>query len=166
MRLLRFLALALLTAAAAAPVAESDAGHPWGPETPSFNLQAVLRPAAGGPEDAFGLVKFRQPNDATRIVLLDVWVRDLAPSRSYYLQRATDTDVNDDCTGTNWLTLGQGPTPEAITTDDQGTGRASLFRDLAVLRIGARFDIRFRVIDAVSSEVVLESGCHQFTVSQ
>jgi hypothetical protein len=111
-------------------------------------------------------VKFRQPNDATRIVLLDVWVRDLAPSRSYYLQRATDTDVNDDCTGTNWLTLGQGPTPEAITTDDQGTGRASLFRDLAVLRIGARFDIRFRVIDAVSSEVVLESGCHQFTVSQ
>ena len=166
MRLLKFLALATAAAAAAAPAAESDVGHRWGPETPSFNLQAVLRPAAGGPEDAFGLVKFRQPNDETRIVLLDVWARDLVPSRSYYLQRATDADVNDDCTGTNWLTLGEGPTPVAITTDDEGTGRAALFRDLAVLRIGARFDIRFRVIDAVSSEVVLESDCYQFTVSQ
>jgi hypothetical protein len=166
MRLLKLVALATLTAAAAAPVARSDDARPWGPETPNFNLQVVLRPAAGGPDDAFGLVKFRQPNDASKIVLLDVWARDLVPSRSYYLQRATDSNVNDDCTGTNWLTLGQGLVPLAITTDDSGTGRAALFRDLAVLPIGARFDIRFRVIDAVSSAVVLESGCYQFTVSQ
>jgi hypothetical protein len=166
MRLLKLLALATLTAAAAAPVAQSDVARRWGPETPNFNLEAVLRPAAGGPDGAFGLVKFRQPNDANKIVLLDVWARDLLPDRGYYLQRATDTNVDDDCTGTNWLTLGQGPTPVAITTDGGGTGRAALFRDLAAVPIGARFDIRFRLIDAVSSAVVLESGCYQFTVSQ
>ena len=76
---------------------------PWGPETPKFNLEVVLR----GDPDGFGLVKFRQPNDADRIVNLDVWVRDLLPNGHYRLQRATDTNVNDDCTGTNWLTLGR-----------------------------------------------------------
>lgn len=166
MRLLKLLAVATLTAAAAAPVAQSDVAGPWGPETPNFNLQVVLRPAAAGPGDAFGLVRFRQPNDASKIVLLDVWARDLAPSRSYHLQRATDSNVDDDCTGTNWLTLGQGPVPAAITTDAGGTARAALFRDLASIPTGARFDIRFRVIDAVSSAVVLESGCYQFAVSQ
>jgi hypothetical protein len=30
---------------------------------------------------------------------------------------------------------------------------------------GSQFDIHFRVIDAVSSSPVLESGCYQFTVS-
>src|SRR2546430_7756647 len=34
-----------------------------------------------------------------RIVNLDVWVRDLEPNTSYQLQRATDANVNDDCTG-------------------------------------------------------------------
>ena len=52
---------------------------------------------------------------------LDVWVRDLAPNASYLLQRATDAVVDDNCTGTNWLTLGQGTTPLAITTDARGT---------------------------------------------
>ena len=166
MRLVRLLALATLTAVAAAPAARSDVGHRWGPETPNFNLQVVLRPAAGGPDGAFGLVRFRQPNDGSKVVLLDVWTRDLAPSHSYFLQRATDPNVNDDCTGTNWLTLGQGLVPAAITTDAAGTGRAALFRDLAAIPIGTEFDIRFRVIDAVSSGVVLESSCYQFTVSQ
>ena len=137
----------------------------WGPATPNFNLEAQLRPVASG-SDGFGLVKFRQPKDADKIVFLDVWVRDLAPSASYLLQRATDSNVNDDCTGTNWLTLGRGLVPQAITTDDRGTGRADLFRNLAAIPLGTQFDIQFRVIDAVNSAVVLESACYQFTVSQ
>jgi len=136
------------------------------PATPYFNLEVVLRPAAGGPDDGFGLVKFRQPKDAAKIVNLDAWVRDLAPSHSYSLQRATDANVNDACTGTNWLTLGQGLVPAAIMTDEGGAGRADLFRDLAAIPLGMELDIRFRVIDAVTSAVVLESACYQFTVSQ
>ena len=145
-------------------VALNAARAPWGPETPPFNLEAVLRPAAG--QDGFGLVKFRQPNDADRIMYLDVWVRDLAPNASYLLQRATDAVVDDNCTGTNWLTLGQGTTPLAITTDARGTGRAALFRNIAALEVGATFDIHFRVIDAVTQAVVLTSACYQFAVSQ
>ena len=140
------------------------AGAPWGPETPPFNLEAILRAPAG--QDGFGLVKFRQPNDADRIMYLDVWVRDLAPNASYLLQRATDAVVDDNCTGTNWLTLGQGTTPLAITTDARGTGRAALFRNIAALEVGATFDIHFRVIDAVTQAVVLTSACYQFAVSQ
>jgi hypothetical protein len=93
-------------------------------------------------------------------------VRDPVPNRSYSLERATDSNVNDECTGTNWVKLGHGPMAAAITTDDEGTGRAALFRNLGVTPIGARFDIHFRVIDEVSEAVVLESGCYQFTVSQ
>ena len=65
--------VALLTAAVFA--FEAKAGPPWGPETPHFNLEVVLR------GEGFGLVKFRQPNDADRTVYLDTWVRDLAPNR-------------------------------------------------------------------------------------
>jgi hypothetical protein len=166
MRLLKlFAVLATLTAAATA-AAQADVGPPWSPETPNFNLEAILRPAADGPDNGFGLVKFRQPNDANKIILLDVWVRDLLPNHSYSLQRATDSKVDDDCTGTNWLTLGQGLVPAPITTDDRGTGRAALFRDLAAVPIGAELDIHFRVIDASTSAVVLESACYQFTLSQ
>jgi hypothetical protein len=150
-------ALTLLTAPALAGV---------GPATPNFNLEAQLRPVAGGPDNGFGLVKFRQPKDAEKIVYLDVWVRDLDPSHSYFLQRATDSNVDDDCTGTNWLTLGHGLVPNAITTDETGRGRAELFRDLAAVALGTEFDIRFRVIDAVTSAVVLESACYQYTVSE
>ena len=134
---------------------------PWGPETPNFNLEVILR----GDPDGFGLVKFRQPNDADRIVNLDVWVRDLLPNSHYQLQRATDTNVNDDCTGTNWLTLGKGSVPEDIVTDARGTGRAELFRNLGTTAVGSQFDIHFRVIDAADTPV-LNSDCYQFTVSQ
>jgi hypothetical protein len=135
----------------------------WGPEAPPFNFEAVLRPV----EDAgFGLVKFRQPNDASRIVNLDVWVRDLAPNTDYNLQRAVDLTVDDQCTSANWLTLGQGLQPKAITTDGSGTGRASLFRDLGAFAPGSRFDIHFRVIEAATSTPVLQSECYQFVVSQ
>jgi hypothetical protein len=138
------------------------------PATPNFNLEVVLRPIAGGPDSGFGLVKFRQPKDTEKIVFLGVWMRDLAPGLDYQLQRATDSNVDDDCTGTNWLTLGRGtdPTTTKITTDERGTGRADLFRDLTAIPLGMEFDIQFRVIDAGTSAPVLQSACYQFVVSQ
>ena len=157
MRLLKLVAvLAAVTAVAvvAAVAAQADSGA---------NLQVILRPVG---DSGFGLVKFRQPKDADTIVYLDVWVRNLAPNHGYYLQRATDSNVNDDCTGTNWVKLGQGSVPHAITTDATGTGRADLFRDLTMIQLGTQFDIYFQVIDAVTSAVVLESTCYQYTVSQ
>jgi len=134
----------------------------WGPETPPFNNEIVLRDVAGG--GGFGHVKFRQPNDDNLTVHLDTWVRDLAPNASYRLQRAVDTNVDDVCTGTAWLTLGMGATPQAIVTDERGTGRAELFRTLTS-PLGSEFDIHFRVINAAGA-VVLESACYQFVVSQ
>ena len=143
----------------------SAAGAPWGPESPPFNLEAVLRAPTG--QDGFGLVKFRQPNDADRIVYLDVWVRDLAPNGHYFLQRATDAAVDGDCTGTNWLSLGPSEhRPQPINTDDRGTGRAALFRNLAAFPVGSAFDIHFRVVDAFTGAVALTSKCYQFTITQ
>jgi hypothetical protein len=141
----------------------ANAESPWGPETPPFNVQVVLRDVTGG--QGFGQVKFRQPNDADKIIYLDTWVRDLEPNHSYLLQRAVDTILDGNCTGTAWLTLGKGLVPQAITTDDQGTGREELFRDLAALPTGSQFDIHFRVIDAVTFAPVLQSDCYRFTVS-
>ena len=139
--------------------ATASSGVAWGPETPNFNLEVILR------GQGFGHVTFRQPNDDEKVVYLDTWVRDLAPNRSYLLQRAVDTTIDDDCTSTAWLTLGKGAAPQSIDTDDRGTGTAELFRSLAAAATGATFDIHFRVIDAITSEVVLESSCYQFTVS-
>ncbi len=161
----RFGILVVMAAAVMALAPPVSGGPPWGPATPNFNLEVILRPVAGAPDSGFGLVTFRQPKDAEVITYLDVWVRDLAPNHGYYLQRATDSTVNDACTGTNWLTLGQGPI-QVITTDETGTGRAALFRSLATIPLGTQFDIHFRVIDAVTSALVLESACYQFTVSQ
>jgi hypothetical protein len=156
LKLVAVLAAVTTVSAVAAVAAQADSGA---------NLQVILRPV-GAPDSGFGLVQFRQPKDADKIVNLDVWVRDLSPNHSYNLQRATDSNVNDECTGTNWLTLGQGLVPHAITTDETGTGRADLFRNLAAIPLGTQFDIQFRVIDAETSAVVLESACYQYTVSQ
>jgi hypothetical protein len=147
--------------ALAAPTSSSITASALGPATPPFNDEIILRDVGDGP--GFGHVKFRQPKDGVLIVYLDTWVRDLAPNASYRLQRAVDANVNDDCTGTLWLTLGQGTTAQAIVTDDRGTGRAALWRTLS--GAGSTFDIHFRVIDA-SGAVVLESVCYQFVVSQ
>jgi hypothetical protein len=166
MKLITVTALVALTAVTAAATRADAVGPPWGPATPNFNLEVILRPVAGAPDGGFGLVKFRQPKDGDKIVNLDVWVRDLAATHSYSLQRAIDTNVNDECTGTSWLTLGQGLVPQAITTDETGTGRADLFRNLSAIALGTEFDIQFRVIDAANSAVVLESACYQYTVSQ
>ena len=140
-------------------LANSANGVSWGPETPNFNLEVILR------GQGFGHVKFRQPNDAENVVHLDVWVRDLAPNTSYLLQRAVDATIDDNCTSSAWLTLGKGAVPQSIDTDNSGTGTADLFRNLGATAAGTTFDIHFRVIDAITSAVVLESGCYQFTVS-
>lgn len=131
----------------------------WGPETPNVNLQVVLR------GQGFGLVKFRQPNDADAIVILDTWVRDLSPNTSYQLQRAVDPTIDGTCTSNSWLTLGKGLTPATIDTDETGTGSAALFRSLAGLPVGSTFDIHFQVVDATTGAVVLRSDCYQFTIS-
>jgi hypothetical protein len=141
----------------------ATAGPPAGPESPRFNLEVILRDVTGG--RGFGHVKFRQPKDADKIVFLDTWVRDLAPNHSYLLQRAVDTILDGNCTSTAWLTLGKGLVPQAIATDDRGTGREDLFRDLAAAPTGAQFDIHFQVIDEVTFAPVLQSDCYRFTVS-
>lgn len=145
-----------------ATVAPTLSANAWGPETPPFNVQLILRDVSGG--SGFGHVKFRQPNDAELVVHLDVWVRDLAPNTSYRLQRAADGPADGNCTSGSWLTLGRGTQPQAIVTDDRGTGRAELFR-LLTSAVGSTFDIRQRVIDP-SGAVVLESACYQFVVTQ
>ena len=126
---------------------------------PPFNFEAILR------GDGFGLVKFRQTKDPTQnIIDLDVWVRDLMPTTSYSLQRATDGVLDGVCTGTNWLTLGKGPTPQSIDADDTGTGRAALWRDVSSIAAGTAFDIHFRVIQNGTTNVPLESDCYRFVV--
>jgi len=161
--------LALLSLACgeepAAPIAEVAGLTPtasfqaWGPETPPFNLEVVLR------GDGFGLVKFRQPNDDEAVVHLDTWVRDLVPNHRYYLQRAVDQVVDGVCTSASgWLTLGQGLAPYAIETDANGTGRAALWRAVPPT-FGTPFDIHFRVIDDDTGAVVLQSECYQYTIS-
>jgi hypothetical protein len=147
-------ASALAVLAAGALAAAAVAGPPWGPETPNFNLEVILRPSGDG--GGFGHVKFRQPNDAAKIVYLDTWVRDLTPNHTYALERAVDTTIDDSCTSSGWLPLG------TISTDDQGTGFAALSRTLPSA-VGTTFDIHFRVVDG--STPVLASACYQFTVS-
>ena len=147
-------ALVVLAACVLAGVAA--AGPPWGPESPNFNLEVILRPADG--DSGFGHVKFRQPNDADKIVYLDTWVRDLAPNHNYLLERAVDTNLDGNCSSTTWLTLG------TISTDDRGTGVAALTRALPSA-VGTTFDIHFHVIDEATRVTVLESACYEFTVS-
>jgi hypothetical protein len=133
----------------------------WGPETPDFNLEVVLR------GDGFGLVKFRQPNDDALVINLDTWVRGLEPNTAYVLQRAADRNLDGVCsTAGGWLTLGRGLTPQSITTDDRGTGSESLSRDVGALGTGATFDITFRVVNVATSAVVLTSDCYRYTISQ
>jgi len=144
---------------ASALAAGGSSQSPAAAEQPPFNLEAILR------GDGFGLVKFRQEQDSTHnIVTLDVWVRDLLANTSYSLQRATDTTLDGVCTGTNWLTLGNGPTPHPIVTDDSGIARAALWRDLSAVAPGTTFDIHFRLIDNGTSHVALQSDCYRFVV--
>jgi hypothetical protein len=159
-RLLTLFALIATLTAASPAWAHDD-------EEKGRNFNAVLRPAAGGPEDGSGTVKFRQPRDENKIAYLEVGLRGLLPHNAYYFERAVDMEVNDDCAAaTNWLRLGAGIVPSAIATDNKGKGRALLFRDLAAVPEGTQFDIHFRVIDAITGATVLVSDCYQYTVRQ
>jgi len=127
--------------------------------TPPFNIEVILR----GEGKQFGHVKFRQDVDPSKIVTLDTWVRDLEPNHAYLLQRAVDTP-DGNCTSTTWLTLGKGTTVYPIVTDDNGTGKESLWRDISAIPSGTGFDIHFRVIDAATLAVVLDSDCYMYVV--
>ena len=96
---------AVASTAALAAVALAAGAHAAA-ETPPFNLEVILRDIGDG--KGFGQVTFRQRNDDSKVVLLDTWVRDLAPNHSYRLQRAVDQTLDGDCTSTAWLTLGSG----------------------------------------------------------
>jgi hypothetical protein len=126
----------------------------WGPETPNFNLEAILRGTG------FGLVRFRQPNDAEFRIYLDLWVRDLKPNTEYVLERAVDNDAPDDvCSSTAWLSLG------SVITDATGTGRAALNRLIPASLSGVEFDIHFHVIEQATGAEALVTDCYQYTVS-
>jgi hypothetical protein len=129
---------------------------------PTFNLEVILR----GEDGRLGHVKFRQDVDPSKIITLDTWIRDLAPNHQYLLQRAVDPAnvIDGDCTSTSWLTLGKGLTPQAIHTDDNGTGSEDLWRDISAIASGTKFDIHFRVVDATTMNVVLNSDCYQYAV--
>jgi hypothetical protein len=132
------------------------------PERIPFDLNVVLRGA--GNRD--GHIKFRQDPDPAKIIELDIKVHHLTPNHEYLLQRAVDAInvVDDNCTSTSWLTLGKGLAPQSILTDEHGKGSEVLWRDVTAIPSGSTFDIHFRVLDAVSGEVVLNSDCYQYTV--
>lgn len=129
---------------------------------PTFNLEVILR----GEDGRLGHVTFRQDVDPSKIIILDTWVRDLEPNHQYLLQRAVDPAnvVDGDCTSTSWLTLGKGLTPQSILTDDSGTGNEELWRDVSMVASGTSFDIHFRIVDASTMAVVLNSDCYQYVV--
>jgi len=129
-------------------------------DKPNFNLEVILRAPDGG--DGFGHVKFRQANDDEKRIDLGVWVRDLAPNTHYRLQRAVDSVIDDECTSTAWLTLGEGLVAQDVVTDDRGTSKEDLFR-LLTTAVGTPFDIHFRLV-TTAGVPVLTSDCYQFFV--
>lgn len=134
-------------------------------DTPFFyNIEIVLRGA--NRFEGRGWISFRQPVDADVIAYLDTRVSDLLPRATYQLQRATDSVLDGVCTGTNWITLGAGTVAKDIVTDNDGDGSASLYRNLGAASVGSTFDIAFRLVNVGTSEVVLTSNCHRFTVRQ
>ena len=130
------------------------------PAIPPFNIEVILR----GDGKGFGHVKFRQDNDIAKIISLETWVRDLEPNHEYQLQRAVDQILDGNCTGTNWLTLGKGLVAQSILTDNDGTGKEDLWRDVSSVSTGSTFDIHFRIIDKTSGAIVLTSDCYVYTV--
>ena len=128
-------------------------------ETVPFNLNVILF----GENYSLGYIRFRQYPDSSHIIHLDTWVFNLKPNHSYLLQRAVDA-LDYNCTSTTWLTLGKGLTAQAIQTNSWGNGMAQLYRNVSSVSPGSTFDIHFQVIDAVSSAVVLKSGCYQYQV--
>ena len=126
---------------------------------PRFNLDVILKGTQGS-----GSVKFRQDSDTSKIITLITELHNMLPNHEFKLQRAVDTTIDGNCTGTAWLTLGKGLQPQSIFTDGDGTGTQNLWRSVAALASGTRFDIHFQITDAVTSAVVLTSDCYQYTV--
>jgi len=126
-----------------------------------YNLDVILY----GHGDNGGFIKFRQNKDAAKIINLDTWIGNLKPNRPYLLQRAVNpiTDTTQ-CSSTAWLTLGEGLEPKSIVTDISGNGDENLWRDVSAIASGTQFYIHFQVIDSLTSNVVLTSGCYQYTV--
>lgn len=127
---------------------------------PNYNLDVSLR----GAGKASGFLKFQQFPDRPSTIFLDTSVKGLDPNTNYVLQRAVDTNLDGNCTSTSWLTLGKDLVPQAILTDNVGTGSAALFRGVSAIPSGSTFDIHFQVVNEKTSAVVLTSDCYQYTV--
>ena len=138
----------------------SEFGRHWGRDTVNYNLDVILL----GPGKGFGYIKFRQHKNESQMIYLDTWVVGLQPNTSYQLQRAVDTVLDGNCTGTSWLTLGKGLVPQSIVTNNWGSGVAELFRSVAAIPVGSTFDIHFRIVKENTEEVVLSSSCYEYTV--
>jgi len=129
---------------------------------PNYDLNVLL--FATEKSSALGFIMFRQNEDEPKMIHLDTRVHGLEPNTNYLLQRAVDTVLDGDCASTMWLTLGMGPDPQTITTNDKGAGEAELFRSVAAIASGSTFDIHFQIIKESTLEVVLTSDCYQYTV--
>ncbi len=127
---------------------------------PKYDLDVTLR----GIGKMSGFLKFRQISDRPSTIFLDTSVQALEPNTSYVLQRAVDTNLDGICTSSTWLTLGKDLVPQAILTDNAGTGNAALFRGVSAIPSGSTFDIHFQIINQATSAVVLTSDCYQYTV--
>lgn len=132
------------------------------PNAPNYNLNVLLLPTEKC--SGLGFIKFRQNVGETQLIHLDTWVHGLQPNTNYLLQRAVDTTLDGNCTGTTWLTLGKGLDPFPITTNNWGIGKAELFRSVSTIPVGSTFDIHFQIIKESTLEVVLTSDCYQYTV--
>ena len=126
----------------------------------AYNIEVVLK----GEGNQNGHIHFRQHPDPAKIITLDTKVHNLKANHPYLLQRAVDVVLDGNCTGTNWLTLGYGLTPQSIMTNFKGDGEEELWRDVSAIPSGTTFDIHFRVIDALNQVIILKSDCYQYTV--
>ena len=141
---------------------ESSSARNFNPDHPYYDLNVLLFSTPNSSE--LGFIQFRQTVDEPKVIHLDTRVYGLEPNTNYLLQRAVDTDLDGNCTGSAWLTLGAGPDALAIVTDDNGSGEAELFRSVAAIAAGTTFDIHFQIINASTLEVALASDCYHYTV--
>ena len=130
------------------------------PTVPAFDLNVHL----SGADDAEGLIKFRQPDDGVMTIFLHTRVEGLTPNHDFYLRRAA-LALGSGCVDGGWLTLGLGTVVTPIHTDEEGEGRADLFRSLPASIAGKSFDIHFQIVDAVSGAVVLQSKCLAYSAN-
>ncbi len=141
---------------------ESSNARNFNPDHPFYDLNVLLFSTPNSSE--IGFIQFRQNEDEPKVIHLDTRVYGLEPNTNYVLQRAVDTNLDGNCTGSTWLTLGAGLTDLAIVTNDKGFGEAALFRSVAAFASGTTFDIHFQILNPNTLEVVLASDCYQYTI--